>query len=35
AVGSGFEVSTQFAQMRMKGARVLAANALRKQARGR
>lgn len=35
AVGSGFDVSTQFAQMRMKGARVLAANALRKQARGR
>lgn len=35
AVGTRFEVSTQFSQMRMKGPRVLAANALKKQARGR
>jgi len=35
AVATRFEVSTQFAQMRMKGARVLATNALKKQARSR
>lgn len=32
-VGARFEVSTHMAQMRMKGARVLAENALKKQAR--
>lgn len=35
AVAERFDISTQFAQMRMKGARVLAANALRKQSRAR
>ena len=33
AVAEQFGVSLQFAQMRMKGARVMAANALKKQER--